>query len=121
MLFVLSIAYIFISLRIKYESTTFNAAAAVFSVIRTAANRFFARKPTHYYRRSAANARFDFYRLRGTIHGAGAAFHTRIPVGDICLVVDYIKNSMRANLRAFTASDAFFGVKIKRRHIFKIF
>jgi len=88
------------------------------AVVRTAAYRFFASKPTYDDRRRTTCPRVDRYRRRGTVHGAGPALHTRVFIYDPRFFIANVKNPMRAYINALPAADAFFGIIGESRYIF---
>jgi hypothetical protein len=74
-----------------------------------------------YNGRSTAHARFDFDCSNRAVSFARPAFHTGIPVCNVCLVLVHLEDSMRADYGAHTAPDTFFCIELQRNNIFQIF
>ena len=84
------------------------------------AGRLAAGEPACDDRRRAAYAGIDLNRILGAIKGAGPAFHTSVFVYKECFFIDNLEYSMRADIRASAASDAFLTVKRECRDIVQV-
>jgi len=67
-----------------------------------------------------SDARLDRYGAEGTIHGAGAAFHTGIPVADLNFLHGQFQHFMRAYLCTHPAADTFAFIHLQGCHILKV-
>src|SRR5512143_479590 len=70
--------------------------------------------------RGTADAGIHGDRAEVTVHGAGPAFHTEVPVQDGGLFVTHLKNTLRTDFNATAAARAFVWRVCQGGHVRKV-
>jgi hypothetical protein len=91
------------------------------AIIGSAAAGFFSRQHPDQDRGGASDALVYLDGAEWAVHGAGAAFHAAVEVGDSHLAIVRLKHPVRAYAEAHPATRAFLGIVLERGHILQVF